>query len=79
MSIFVGLIFGFCAGITDTGELQLGYQSDGKCIVKIEANVDTDGHGPVINQHTLNWEIVDDGAVITIDDQKFFVMKFREA
>lgn len=78
--VFVGLIFNFCAGMTPTGDLDIGYQSEGECIVKIETNEDIPpDHGPVVNGHTIGWRQLDGGAEIQIDDQFFVIMGFREA
>lgn len=74
---FVALIFGFCAGMTDTGSIQLGYQSNGECIVQLEA--DGDGDGVVVEGHTLGWEMLQGGAEVTIDDQKFVVVHLPRA
>lgn len=78
--VFVGLIFNFCAGMTPTGDLQIGYQSKGECIVKIETNEDIPpDHGAVVNSHTLSWHQLEGGAEVQVDDQVFVIMHFREA
>lgn len=80
-SIFVGLIFNFCAGIAPTGELQLGYQSEGECIPRIESTENNPPeHGdPVVNGHTLSWQFLEGGAEVGVDGQLFVIMAFREA
>lgn len=80
MSVFVSLIFGFCAAISDNGhEVLFGYQSQGECAVITELGAEDERPNIVADGHTINWAIFDEGALIKIDDQTFTVMKFGSA
>lgn len=75
---FVALIFGFCARIADNGAvINFGYQSMDDCVEVLDLT-DSNPHGDrlVINQHTINWEFLDGGAEIGIDEQRFVINKF---
>lgn len=78
---FVALIFGFCARVADNGNIiNFGYQSSEKCVEVLDL---TDSNPKsdqlVINQHQINWEWLEGGAEIGIDEQRFVLMKFGVA
>lgn len=83
IGVFVGLVFGFCAGFSpdDANQpLELGYMSEGECVGVIEmpgSNTDDTEH--VIGGHNIAWEQLDGGAEVSIDGQKFVIMRFATA
>lgn len=80
---FVGLIWGFCAAISQPGEeapntIKLGYQSEGQCIVRMVVG-DSHGETITINEHAISVEILEGGAQVNIDEQGFVVIDAKEA
>lgn len=74
---FVGMVFGFCASVTTVhGEdvANLGYIKDGECIVQLVEG-DTEGQMATIKGHEIGIQMIEDGAVIHIDDLLFVVPK----
>lgn len=77
--IYVGLIYGFCAGIVEYGPqntLLLGYKSAESCITVLELTGDSYPHQDVVaSGHTIHWRWLSGGAELQIDDQWFVIPK----
>lgn len=83
-SVFIGLIFNFCASIaeyTDVDTLLFGYQTGGECHLQLEltGNNRDDPKSPVVNGHTITWQWLDGGVEVAIDGQRFVVLRFGAA
>jgi hypothetical protein len=81
--LFVGLMFGFCAAIANNSPndvVWLGYRSGEECVLVLELTGDNRGSDSLVVQgHQINWEWLDGGVEIAIDEQKFVVMRFSAA
>lgn len=79
---FIALIFNFCAAMSppgeDAGTIQLGYQSQGECVVRMIVG-DSHGDTVTINGHAVGVELLVGGAQVTIDGQGFALIETNEA
>lgn len=79
-AVFVGLVFGMCAGIVDYAPqdtLLVGYKSADKCIPVFALTGDSYADQDVVSEgHTIHWRWLEGGCEVQIDDQWFVVMKF---
>lgn len=79
---FVGLIFGFCAAISDSDPddtIWLGYQSAGECVVEKDLVGNNTFEISEYKGHGFLWEQLDGGAEIIIDGQSFVIVRFKTA
>lgn len=74
----VMMLYGFCAlmGIVEGGSdvVKLGYVSEDKCIVQMISG-DSEGQTDSINGHEIGVEMLEDGAVVHLDDLLFVITK----
>lgn len=78
---FIALAFSFCAAMTLNGGqdvIALGYVSHGKCIVQMEVG-DSHGQTATINGHDVGVEMIEEGAIVHIDDLQFVILKTEGA
>lgn len=74
---FVALAFSFCAAMAMVGGqdvVAFGYVSGKTCIVHAYVG-DSHGETVTINQHSIGIEMLDDGAVVHIDELRFVIAK----
>lgn len=77
----VVLAFGFCAAMDLIGGqdvVALGYVSKGECIVHARFG-DSHGDTVTINEHSIGIDMIEDGAVVHIDELRFVIPKTEGA
>lgn len=74
---FVALAFSFCAAMAMIGNqdvVAFGYVSGRECVVHAYVG-DSHGETVTINDHSIGIEMLDEGAVVHIDDLQFVTAK----
>jgi hypothetical protein len=66
----IGLIFGLCASYVGTGAptVLLGYYVAGECVIEAELPSDRVAR---LDGHYVDWDPLEDGALLHIDGQDF--------
>lgn len=75
MDIFTALLFGMCASVTDppnADAVLIGYVTSEKCEVSFGIG-DTHGQTVSLGGHDYSVDIIDNGAILTMDGHQFLL------